>query len=864
MRRPLLFFPTPSTASPSSRNGGGGTPIYPSVQRQSERLGPKFSRLQAALDNRRIEIQLDTPGIDPEYTVIIETYGSVSDFFKAARNIEGLEWIGEYEIRGLTPTDDFYDARNSEKPINGQVMLMLSDRRAIEELLSLWQRYIQDPNMHFQRGWAKFRDLFNLLKDIRYWNHEDRLRNTGVLEYWQEQVEYEPDGLVRFEAELWFRNDEIKRNSAQQNIIRLVSTLGGQVINTCCLPEINYHSLLLELPAVEVERILENEIISLIRCDQVMLFRPLGQMAIEPLWNSEDIASLENSYTLAPTTHPQIDLSPPVVALFDGLPLSNHPDLQGYLIVDDPDNFEENYPSQNRIHGTAMASLIVNGDLSIDENKLTSQVYVRPIMKPNVKIRNFIETLPDSELPLDIIHRAVKRLFDGDGNEPPVAPSIKVINLSIGDPNIHFNGKMSPLARLIDWLCIKYNVLFIVSAGNHSHSLYLSTSAIEFRGLSEQHRKTIFYRDLQDQSWSRKLLSPAESINALTIGSTHYDNSEPALRNGIYNIYDEEMPAAYSAHGNGYLRSIKPDIVIPGGRILHREPISNPEIQTISNYSAPGQLVASPHESGLYNNRTYMRGTSNSAALTTRASAELFTIIEQLFIQQDQMDDFDKYSPLLIKCLLTHGASWGIMYDRISHILNNSDSRELKNKIATNIGYGKPDFDRVKFCLDNRATVLGYGKLENNQAHVYKLPIPEELGGASVWRRLTVTLAWFSNPKASHMRYRDSALWFTIEGDNASITSRSQQSPDWMQVRRGTLQHEIFDGEDLLVLSEDRSLEIKVNCKSDACNIKEPLKYSLAITLEIADGVDIQLYQHIQTVLQESIQSQARTQIQAR
>lgn len=864
MQRPLLFFPTPSTANPSNRNGRGGSPVFPSVQRQSILLGPKFSRLRAALDNRRIEILHDTPGIDPEYTVIFETYGSVSDFFKATRRIAGLEWIGEYELRGLEPTDDFYDTNNPEKTINGQVMLMLSDRRAIDELLSLWQRYIQNPNMDFQRGWTKFRDLFNLLKDIRYWNYEDRLRNTGVLEYWQEQLEYNPGSSVRFEAELWFRQDEVKRNTAQQNIIRLTSALGGQVINTCCLPEINYHSLLLELPAIEVAQILENTNVSIIRCDQVMLFKPLGQMAVEPLWHNEDMEPLGTSDISTNTVHQQISLEPPVVALFDGLPLSNHPDLQGYLVIDDPDNFEENYPAQNRIHGTAMASLIVNGDLSAGANKITSQVYVRPIMKPNLNTRELLETLPDSELPLDIIHRAVKRLFDGDGSESSVAPTVKVINLSIGDPNIHFSGKMSPLARLIDWLSIKYNVLFIVSAGNHSHSLDLSTTAAEFRGLSEQGRRSVFYRALQDQSWSRKLLSPAESINSLTIGSTHYDNSTPILRSGIYNIYDEEMPAAYSSHGNGYLRSMKPDLVIPGGRILHREPVSSSKIQSISNYSAPGQLVASPHSSALSNNRTYIRGTSNSTALTTRASAEICTVIKSLFFQQDQSEAFDKYSPLLIKSLLAHGASWGIMYERISGLLTGYDSRALKNNISTNIGYGKPDFDRVKFCLDNRATILGYGQLENNQAHVYKLPLPEELGGANIWRRLTVTLSWFSNPKSSHIRYRDSALWFTIEGDNANITSRSQQSPDWMQVRRGTLQHEIFDGEDLLVLTEDRTLEIKVNCKQDACSIEEPVRYSLAITLEVAEGVNIPLYQHIQTVLQESIQTQARTQIQTR
>ncbi|HIF9502871.1 TPA: S8 family peptidase, partial [Photobacterium damselae] len=97
-RRPLLLFPAPDKTSPSSRNGGGGTPNRPSVTRQAQRLGPKFSRLESALENRRVEVQQDTPGVDPEYTVVIETYGSVADFFKAVKKIEGLEWLGEHEL----------------------------------------------------------------------------------------------------------------------------------------------------------------------------------------------------------------------------------------------------------------------------------------------------------------------------------------------------------------------------------------------------------------------------------------------------------------------------------------------------------------------------------------------------------------------------------------------------------------------------------------------------------------------------------------------------------------------------------------------------------------------------------------------
>ncbi|HIF9503320.1 TPA: S8 family peptidase, partial [Photobacterium damselae] len=167
---------------------------------------------------------------------------------------------------------------------------------------------------------------------------------------------------------------------------------------------------------------------------------------------------------------------------------------------------------------------------------------------------------------------------------------------------------------------------------------------------------------------------------------------------------------------------------------------------------------------------------------------------------------------------------------------------------------------RAKFCLDTRATILGYGSLDNDEAHVYKLPIPEGLGGADIWRRLTVTLSWFAKPCPTHMKYRDSALWFTVEGDNKHLTSRSSSSADWMQVRRGTLQHEVFEGEELAVITEDRMLEIKVNCKENASKIVEPIRYGLAITLEVAEGVDMQLYQEIQEVIEEQIREQERTQ----
>ncbi|EME8889626.1 S8 family peptidase [Acinetobacter baumannii] len=852
-RYPLLLLPTPSVTSPSLRPGGGDTIHAPAIAKQAELLSPKFARLESALNRRALEIRQGVDHLNTEYAIVIETYGKVADFFKAVRKIEGLEWLGEYELREITPTEDFYSSDdNRDKPLTGQIMLVLSDRRAIDELLSLWRRYGEQPNMVFNRGWAKFRDLFRLLKDIRYWSVKDRLEYSGVIGYWEQRLKDEPDEAIRFEAELWFQADSNKRELAFNNVIRLVQELDGEYLTTCCIPEIHYQSLLLELPADKVQFILKDHNVSLIKCDQVMMFRPLGQMIIDPLWSEEE----ETNYI------PQIESSEdrkvvfeklPRVALLDGLPLANHNDLIGNLIIDDPDDFASTYRAIDRKHGTTMASLIVNGDLKEAGKKLSSPLYVRPIMKPDNRSFDRAEAIPDSELPLDIVHRAVKRLFEGEGGEPPVAPSVKVINLSIGDPNIVFNGKMSPFARLLDWLSHKYNVLFLVSAGNHYNNIPISKTASEFRALTDDLRALEFFESLERSAWQRKLLSPAESINSVTVGAIHSDACTLTATNpSLYNLYNEEMPAFYSAQGNGYARAVKPDIVLSGGRILHREPIIGAELCPTNYAAEPGHLVAYPDLSS-FTNRRYTRGTSNSTALASRGSGEICDILEELFYENNQQHNFENYASLLIKALLTHGASWGDLYNNISRYMAGADTTTIKNSVVKYIGYGKPDIDRVKYCLENRVTILGYGDLENNEAHLYKLPLPNSFGGRTIWRRLVVTLAWFIEPCPANIKYRDSALWFTLEGENKDFVARRQTSVDWMQVKRGTLQHEIFEGDDLAVLTENGTLEIKVNCKEHAKKMDKPVRYALAISLEVADTTDISLYQDVKNAIELQI-----------
>jgi hypothetical protein len=151
----------------------------------------------------------------------------------------------------------------------------------------------------------------------------------------------------------------------------------------------------------QVGEIVAQREVRLLQCEDIMHLRPVGQCALRvPDETAESVPS------------GNIDLSAPrgmepLVALFDGMPLTGHRLLDGRLIVDDPDGFESAYQARDRVHGTAMASLICHGDLNSGSGAVERPVYVRPIMQPRLGFGGqTFEAIPDNILPLDLIYRA--------------------------------------------------------------------------------------------------------------------------------------------------------------------------------------------------------------------------------------------------------------------------------------------------------------------------------------------------------------------------------------------------------------------------------------------------------------------------
>ncbi|MFN2405554.1 MAG: S8 family peptidase, partial [Pyrinomonadaceae bacterium] len=551
---PLLIFPTPATAKKAKLGGGPPkTPHLPSTRRQGVRLMPKFRELQEAIHQNAARVQNAPAGADPEQVIVFETVGSVDEFIGAVKRIPGMSWLADWEDE-IPQDDDFYIEGEDEELMSGRLYLIMSNQHAIDQLISLFRRFRRNPDEKFEHGLNKWKEVFRRLRDVRRWSHEDRLRETGVLEAFREDLENGQERL-RFEAELWCRETTELQNATYDAFRETVENERGRCVSQCLIPEIAYHAVLVEAPRATIEPIVQMQETRMVLAEQVMFFRPTGQSIVP----SPEEMVRETIATDLPA-EPAAQASP-TVALLDGLPIENHEALVGRLVVDDPDGWAGDCPTTSRVHGTAMASLIVRGELDTDESPLNRPVYVRPVMKPDPRNwHNPGESVPPDVLFVDLLYRAVRRILEGEGASPAAAPEVRVINLSIGDPSQPFNRYLSATARLLDWLAHKYNLLFVVSAGNYPQDIELTVDRQALRGLSAVDLQGEVLRAVQLSERNRKLLSPAEAINALTVGAAHADgcpfvNSPGALINpGI----DGSMPTPYSRFGPGFRRAIKP------------------------------------------------------------------------------------------------------------------------------------------------------------------------------------------------------------------------------------------------------------------------------------------------------------------
>ncbi len=843
---PLLPLPTPESDDRPAGPRGGGRPIVPTPRRQGERLQPTFQRVQDVFDRGDDPLTLlaDPSAIAPERALVFEVAGNVDALGRAVSNLPGLEYLGD-EALEFEPDEDFAEADTRQgregqprldRPVRGRLYLTMPDTRALQGLLSLWNRHQRGQRPGY--GNQPWFDLFDQLHRLRAWSPEDRLPDDTVA-YLNERLEDGSDD-VRLEVELWWRGNTRR---VQSRFVEAVQAADGQIVHQASIAEIGYQAALVDVPVAEVRRLAMREEVALAICDDIMLIRPQSTAAFP--------ADAKETDAGRPLEQPSAPDGPSIAAIFDGVPVLAHRLLDARVELHDPDGLADQSEVSERFHGTEMASLVIHGDRNLHETPLTRPVYFRPVLYAPGGGRREI-TQPDRLL-VDTIYRAVLRMREGEGDMMPEAPEVFIVNLSLGDEFRPFAGPMSPWGRLLDHLAARFGLLFIVSAGNVNTSLPVPAfqGITDFEAASQIDRQQAVLKALGNQRSQRTLLSPAEALNPVTVGAWHEDAVESQPSSLIYRPYVDDGPNISSAMGLGHNRVVKPDIFMPGGREYVRTVSVGGGL--IVKAAEPGRVyglkAAVPDEDGRLDREGLTAGTSAATALATRSAHRLFDAL----MDEDNggvLQDADRrYYGVVIKALLVHRAQWGEVGVQLEGIYGPTGPGTYvarRDNIARVLGYGRPDVEEAITCAANRATLVGYGEVAaDGTASLFRVPLPSSLERVTEPRTITLTLAWFSPVNIRHRAYRRAKLEIAPNDFKTSAgVERSPNQPSDKSGPRGSLLHVRYEGDRAVPFVDGGHLSFRVFCRAQGGPLDERIRYGLAVTIEAGEHVPV--YQEVQ------------------
>ena len=815
-----------------------------SSEDQERNLGQSFEAIRTGLAKITAGSAIgdDPSSILPERVVVFEVIGRVMGLANAAVGV-GFEWLAEWA------TDDDAEEEEEEEDNDHQALggvpgsldflyLSMPSATALNSLLELWDAFRRrEVAGRARQPWW---NLFKYLKDVRVWSPRDRVEAI-VATHLRSSSANPITGMLRMEFDLWFRGTSEARDAAAADVATKVQQVGGTVLDVYVIEAIHYLGMLVDLPPRQAVLLadLQGPIAT---AAALMTVRPQS-MSTHPGEEAEGVAAAS-----VREARRAFDARAPVAALLDGPIADAHELLRNRVRVTEVD-----VPASmagDRAHGTAMASLIIHGDLDGEASTSPARTLaVVPVLQGG---KSSGETTPPDRLVLRTIHRAIMALVQGVDGRPAAARSVVIVNHSICDDQSSFRRRPSPWARLLDYLSFEYRLLFVVSAGNWTTPLALPEFRDRASFLEEDFavRQAKLLESLQRDVENRRLRAPAESLNALTIGSIHSDMSAGAPT-GIHEPFATAgLPALFSATGPGTNASVKPDAVDAGGRqslILSPGPGSSGLRAWGRTIGGLGHLTAAPSPDGFRRSV----GTSNSAALATRSGIHASEVVEQVF-KTDGIDWLDLPSrAAILKTLITHGCQWSDFHrEQATNAPGSAKERNaLTRMIERFVGNGVLDAEILQATEGQRITLLAEGSLGHDELHEYRLPIPPALLRSPELRRLTLTLSWMSPINPGLSGYREVALKLIDDHRGSAFWTgvKTTKQPTAARQGKGTLIHRVLEG--FHRTSKDAPGGIFVGVQARALRGLEydgpQAPYALAVSLEVGPNIPIELYDFV-------------------
>lgn len=351
-------------------------------------------------------------------------------------------------------------------------------------------------------------------------------------------------------------------------------------------------------------------------------------------------------------------------------------------------------------HGTRVAGAILY------PNKIPkSGKYKLPSKIINFRVLDKDNKMPEEIFPAKVISSAIENFYK-DKSHPT-----RIYNHSIGTCEPCEMKHMSYWAFEIDSQSYNNDVLYIQAGGN-----------VQTYRIREYLKKGYQYPDyLLDEPC--RISDPAQSLQAITVGSV--SNSDFETKDLIALGKFNEV-SSFSRTGPGIWDVIKPDVVEYGGTHAYNKG-TNPPILSTPEGVCPELIRKSPQGPAFAKDAI---GTSFATPKVTYIVSQIEKILPQ--------------SPtLLYRALIAQSARWPT---KIKDISKGTCSLMLRH-----LGYGIPDEDRATKNTEYRITLITpkLMKLGSNEAHVYKISIPEQLSsvGEDFEILVEITLSYVAKPR---------------------------------------------------------------------------------------------------------------------
>lgn len=507
----------------------------------------------------------------------------------------------------------------------------------------------------------------------------------------------------------------------------------------------------------------------------------------------------------------------PRIAVLDTGINAGHPLLQP--AVSGAESFVQGAgPEDDHGHGTAVAGLAAYYDVHGCAAALEFEPAVRVHGARVVDAAGHAK----GELLENVVERVVKKLRP---------QGIRIFNLSICNIRKPYaGGHVAGLARVLDELSRRHDVLFVVPTGN-------------YEGDDDPPRWLADYpRYLLDKPDAR-LSDPAPAINVLTVGSLarHESPGGTSTNVAIRPVARRGQPSPFSRSGPGSNGAVKPDLADFGGNyVINRAAAANePLSRGVGELSLRHDI-----DKGLVVDRI---GTSLASPKVAHVAARVLAARPGA-------------SMSLIRALVVGSCS--VPGSTMDLSLGDSDVRRL-------VGYGQPSIERACDSSERRVTLLAEATIGENQTQFFEVPLVASfMNGGTRERSITVALAHCPAVRSTRIEYRASRFAFRLVGASSlselkaifKKTSKADRLDLLKEVRRavpnqttrsaGTVQCSRYEIKRLSALANQHLyLVVTRTVPKWAEGIVENEAYAAVVTIEDREAAAATLYTEVQAAV---------------